>query len=165
MSIVENLAIVRQRIADAARRSGRSESAITLVAVSKYVDVAIANELIAAGCLDLGEARPQELWRKAESLSHANVKWHLIGHLQTNKVRRTLPLVSLIHSIDSEKLIDALNAEAVAQGLRINVLLEVNVSGDAAKHGFLPAERKASARTGCRLASGKYSRSDGNGGT
>jgi PLP dependent protein len=138
MSIAENLARVRDRIAAAARRSRRSPDAITLVAVSKYVDAAIGRQLLEAGCHNLGEARPQELWRKAEALSGTDVRWHLIGHLQTNKVRRTLPLVSLIHSIDNEKLLDVVNIEAAAIGHRMSVLLEVNISGDKTKHGFQP---------------------------
>lgn len=138
MSIVDNLTQVQSRIAAAAKRSGRSTNAITLVAVTKYVDVAAARQLIDAGCRELGEARPQELWHKAEQLEGADVHWHLIGHLQTNKIRRTLPCVSLIHSIDSEKLLDAVDAEAKAIGRRARGLLEVNISGDSAKHGFRP---------------------------
>ncbi len=138
MSIAANLAHVHERIAAAAGRSGRRPDSITLVAVSKYVDATMAQELVKAGCRDLGEARPQELWGKAEELAAADIRWHLIGHLQTNKVRRTLPLVSLVHSIDSEKLLDAVNAEARLLKRRVPVLLEVNVSGEAAKHGFPP---------------------------
>ena len=138
MSIAANLAHVHERIAVAARRSNRRPDSVRLVAVSKYVDATMARELVKAGCRDLGEARPQALWRKAEELGAADIRWHLIGHLQTNKVRRTLPLISLIHAIDSEKLLDAVNAEAGLLGRRVSVLLEVNVSGEAAKHGFPP---------------------------
>lgn len=143
MTIAENVKLVRERIAGAARRSGRSPDAVTLVAVSKYVDAAMARQLLAAGCHELGEARPQELCRKAEELKDESIHWHLIGHLQTNKVRRTLPLVSLIHSIDSNKLLDAIDAEAAVLGRRVSLLLEVNISGEAAKHGFEPAALSA----------------------
>jgi pyridoxal phosphate enzyme (YggS family) len=136
--IATNLAFVRERIAQAAERSGRKAEAVKLVAVSKYFDADFASALVAAGCRDLGEARPQDLWQKSEALSQLNPQWHLIGHLQTNKVRRTLPWVSLIHSIDSEKLLSTVNAEAATLGRQTKVLLEVNISGDAAKHGFSP---------------------------
>ena len=105
--IAENVARVRGRIADAAARSGRPASQITLVAVTKYVSAAMVRPLIAAGCIDLGESRPQQLWEKAAALGDLPVRWHLIGHLQRNKVRRTLPLVTMIHSVDSPRLLAA----------------------------------------------------------
>lgn len=138
MTIAQNVARVRERIAAAALRSGRTPQAVKLIAVSKYVDAERARELVDAGCLDLGEARPQELWQKAEVLRDPSIRWHLIGHLQTNKVRRTLPLASLIHSVDTEKLIESINTEAASQQRQVPVLLEVNISGDVAKHGFPP---------------------------
>lgn len=153
MSIAENLERVRERIARAAESSGRSASEITLVGVTKYVGPREATALVEAGCQDLGESRPQELWSKADKLGvlaaeGLPIHWHLIGHLQRNKIRRTLPLVSLIHSIDSERLLDALNREisqypeAAQLGSRapLRVLLEVNTSGEAAKHGLEPEE-------------------------
>ncbi len=136
--LIENLASIRERIAAAAARSGRTANAVTLVAVTKYVDAPIAAALCDAGCLDLGEARPQQLWAKAEALADRPVHWHLVGHLQRNKIERTLPLVSLIHSADSLRLIVALDAAAAASGRTAAVLLEVNISGDQAKHGFRP---------------------------
>jgi len=136
----ERLAIVRERIADAARASGRSPDAVTLVAVTKYVGIEETAALVAAGCHDLGESRPQTLWEKASALADHEVRWHLIGHLQRNKIRRTLPLLSLVHSADSVRLIEALNDEAQAIGRVIPILLEVNTSGEAAKHGFQPSE-------------------------
>jgi len=135
MSLADRVAEVRERMAQAATRSGRPASAVQLVAVSKYVDAAIARQLVAAGCLDLGEARPQELWHKAQALADLTVRWHLVGHLQTNKVRRTLPLVELIHSVDSARLLDAINEVAPADR-PARVLIEVNTSGDASKHGL-----------------------------
>jgi pyridoxal phosphate enzyme (YggS family) len=135
--VAANLANVRDRIAAAARSAGRSPDEVRLVAVTKYVDAATTRLLIEAGCHDLGESRPQELWDKAAALADSAIRWHLIGHLQRNKVRRTLPLVSLIHSGDSLRLLEVLNREAVGP---LSVLLEVNVSGEAAKHGFAPDE-------------------------
>jgi hypothetical protein len=96
--------------------------------------------LVAAGCRDLGESRSQELWSKAAELADLSINWHLIGHLQRNKVERTLPLVSLIHSADSVRLIAAINESAAAMWREVPVLLEVNVSGDRSKHGFGPDE-------------------------
>src|SRR5262245_1061454 len=116
MTIAENLGRIRERIARAAELAGRSPDAITLVAVTKYVDARAAAELIAAGHRNLGESRPQELWSKAGELALESgstpIHWHLIGHLQRNKIRRTLPLVSLIHSVDSERLLSAIDNEA-----------------------------------------------------
>ena len=89
---------------------------------------------------DFGEGRPQELWNKAAGLTDLAIRWHLIGHLQRNKVERTLPLVSMIHSVDSLRLLGAINAAAEASDRTIPVLLEVNISGDTAKHGFAPSE-------------------------
>jgi pyridoxal phosphate enzyme (YggS family) len=136
--IRENLAAVRERIAAAASRSGRQREEILLVGVTKYVDAALARLLVEAGLTDLGESRPQELWFKAAALADLSPSWHLVGHLQTNKVRRTLPLRPLIHSADSLRLLETISREAELLRVPIDVLLEVNVSGDAAKHGFAP---------------------------
>ena len=138
--LADNLARVRERIDAAARRAGRSSSEITLVAVTKYVDSAVASSLVQAGCLDLGESRPQELWNKVHNCSGDRIQWHLIGHLQRNKVRRTLPSVHLIHSVDNLRLLEDLDRESAAISRRIDVLLEVNISGDAKKHGFQRSE-------------------------
>lgn len=134
----ERLASVRGRMAEAARRAGRDPSEVTLVAVSKTVSpsvAAIAHEL---GEADLGESRPQELWKKAAALP--GVRWHLIGHLQRNKLDRTVPLVTLIHSVDSPRLHEALDAFGQARGTPIPILLEVNCSREEAKGGFAPAD-------------------------
>jgi len=141
--IAENLARVQQRLAAAAERSGRAAADVTLVAVTKYVDMDAAATLLELGCRDLGESRPQELWHKAEALAHTNAVWHLIGHLQRNKVRRTMPLVSLLHSCDSLRLTEELQRVAVDLDRQVDLLLEVNVSGDPAKHGFAPTEMAA----------------------
>lgn len=136
----ENLSRVRDQVAAAAQRSGRSPSDVRLIGVTKYVSVEITRELAAAGLADLGESRPQELWRKAEGLADLPVRWHMIGHLQRNKIRRSLPAISLLHSGDSLRLLEALDEECAAQQRRQDVLIEVNVSGDATKHGFPPSE-------------------------
>jgi hypothetical protein len=134
----DRLGAVEERIRNACRRAGRDRSGVTLVAVTKTVSAEVAAELPKLGVLDLGENRPQELWRKAALLPA--VRWHLIGHLQRNKVEQTLPLVYSIHSLDSERLLTAMEEAAGKQRCRVPVLLEVNVSGESSKHGFTPEE-------------------------
>ena len=131
----ERLAEVRSRIERACSRAHRKSSDVTLVAVTKTVDPLIAAQLHAAGAVDLGENRPQELWHKTQQLP-PTVRWHLIGHLQRNKVERTLPLVSLIHSVDSVRLLETIDEAAAKLDRRAQVLLEVNTSGEPQKHGF-----------------------------
>ena len=131
-----NLASVRERISDAAQRSGRSADDVTLVAVTKYVDSSVTELLFEAGCMNLGEGRPQVLWEKADAINQADLRWHLVGHLQRNKVSRTAPITSLIHSVDSNRLLNAINSAGSDLDRPVNVLLEVNISGDDAKHGY-----------------------------
>jgi pyridoxal phosphate enzyme (YggS family) len=138
-TLAARLAAVEGRLAAACRRAGRPRSGVTLVAVTKTVGPEVAALLPSLGVLDLGESRPQELWRKAAAVPPP-ARWHLVGHLQRNKVGRTLPLVARIHSVDSVRLLRELEAEAGRQGRDVDVLLEVNASGEAAKHGFAPDE-------------------------
>jgi PLP dependent protein len=134
----QRLSQVEERLATACARAGRARGEVTLVAVTKTVSAEVAAAGIDNGLLDLGENRPQELWRKAESLAH--VRWHLIGHMQRNKIEKTLPLVTLIHSVDSPRLLQALEEEASRQQRQVAVLLEVNASGEESKHGFAPTD-------------------------
>src|SRR5947208_533191 len=138
--IRDNLARVRERISAVTARVGRRIDEVLLIGVTKYVTPVIARMLVEAGLNDLGESRPQELWNKAAELADVKVSWHLIGHLQRNKVGRTLPLVTCIHSADSLRLLEEINREAIALDWPAEVLLEVNISGDEAKHGFGPTE-------------------------
>ncbi len=138
--IAENLAHVRSRIAAVAERCGRTSRDVSLVAVTKYASLEQTAAVVAAGCLDLGESRPQQLWAKAEALDNPAIRWHLLGHLQRNKVRRTLPLVHLTQSVDSLRLLAAIEQEATALERTVDVLIEVNISGDRAKTGLAPAE-------------------------
>ncbi|MCE9554901.1 MAG: YggS family pyridoxal phosphate-dependent enzyme [Planctomycetes bacterium] len=133
-----NVAEIRGRIADAARRCGRNPSDVRLVGVTKYVTPEVAQALVATGVRDLGESRPQQLWAKAAAMAEEKVSWHLIGSLQRNKVRRTVEVAKLIHSLDSARLADAIHAEAVEAGRSVDALVEVNISGDATKHGVAP---------------------------
>lgn len=143
--LADRLAAVRGRIADAARRAGRDPAEVTLVAVTKTVSPAVAAVAFELGAVDLGESRPQELWKKAAALPAAG--WHLIGHLQRNKLDRTVPLVALIHSVDSERLLAALDDFGRQRGSPVRVLLEVNCSREDAKGGFRPGELPALADT------------------
>ncbi len=116
--IGENLAEVEGRIAEAAMRSGRRPGDVRLVAVTKYVGVELIEPLLACGCRTLGESRPQQLWPKAEALAGRDVAWHMIGPLQRNKVRRTLPLVEMVHSADSLRLVETIDRIAEELQLR-----------------------------------------------
>lgn len=150
----ERLADVNERIAAAAHRSGRSRADVTLVAVSKTVTPAVAAVAFELGVRDFGESRPQELWKKQAALPAAT--WHLIGHLQRNKIDKTIPLVALVHSVDSERLLLALDEFGRKQSSPVRVLLEVNCSREANKGGFRPedavaAGERAAALPGVRL--------------
>lgn len=136
----QNWRQVKREVEQAAVDNGRNADEITIVAVTKYVDADLTRAVFAAGCGDLGESRPQSLWDKAEALADSDVRWHLIGHLQRNKVRRTVRCRPVIHSIDSLRLLEAAAQEAVAQGHPLKAFLEVNISGDQAKSGFQPEQ-------------------------
>jgi PLP dependent protein len=131
-----NLQRVREEIIDACNRANRSPDSVRLVAVTKYVDAEMTGELVRAGAEDLGENRPQALEEKAKALEQLHPRWHMIGHLQRNKVRKVLPYVHLLHSGDSLRLLETVNEVAAETGKSVDVLLEVNISGEAAKHGF-----------------------------
>ncbi len=103
--IESNLNAVKTRIADAAHRSGRPPDSVSLVAVTKKNPAERVSPLISLGQQDLGENYPQELWRKVEELADLAVRWHLIGHLQTNKAKKTYPMVRMVHAVDSLKLL------------------------------------------------------------
>lgn len=134
--LAKNYQSVLDRIESAATAAGREPGDICLVAVTKYVDEEVVRQLYDLGCRHFGESRPQALWQKAESLKGLDIQWHMIGHLQTNKVRRTLPSLCLLHSGDSLKLLSLVNEEAERIETQTDVLCEVNISGDETKHGF-----------------------------
>lgn len=141
--IAENLSRLRAEMAEAAIACGRSSDEVKLVAATKYVSLERTRLLYDAGCQDLAESRPQDLWPKATSLSELPIRWHFIGHLQRNKLAKTLPLVTLLHSIDSLRLLEAVLQWADANQHPIRALLEINISGDASKHGFVPSDASA----------------------
>jgi len=140
--IAANLAGIRGRVAEACRRGGRDPAAVTIVAVTKYVDADTARLVHQSGCHDLAESRPQALWAKAEALMTPAPppRWHLVGHLQRNKIRRTLPHLALLHSLDSLRLLESLESEAAAAGAACRALVEVNLTDDPARTGASPAD-------------------------
>lgn len=139
MTIAENLARVRERIATACSRTGRSPDEVTLVGVSKGFPAEAVAEAYAAGLRDLGENRVQEAAGKIEALAALDVRprWHLVGHLQTNKAKTAAGLFAIIHSVDSLRLAQALSRRARES---VPILLEVNVTQEASKFGFAPKE-------------------------
>jgi PLP dependent protein len=127
---------IRNRIAIACARVNRDPESVTLIAVSKTVDCPIIAAMSQCGQNHFGENRPQELWRKANTIPDA--AWHLVGHLQRNKIEKTIPLTTLIHSVDSERLLIALHDFGMKRQQPIPILLEVNCSREPAKSGFDP---------------------------
>jgi len=148
--IAENLAKVLGRSRRAAERAGRDPAGVTLVAVTKEVGPEVAGLLIRAGVADLGESRVQEGERKRAVLGD-RCRWHMIGHLQSNKVKKALSVFSTIHSADSTGLMEEISRRSQEQRVRPDVLLEVNVSGEATKSGFSREDLRAAARLAARL--------------
>lgn len=139
MSITENVAAVRAKIAEAAIAVGRRPEDILLCAATKMNDAAAVREAIAAGVDLCGENREQELTRKLSENAYAGVPVHFIGHLQTNKVRRVVGKVAVIQSVDSLRLLEAIQRQAAALSIVQDILLEVNVGEEEQKGGFSPA--------------------------
>jgi pyridoxal phosphate enzyme (YggS family) len=137
--LAARLQAVEGRIAAACARAERNRSEVTVVAVTKRISAEVARLLPELGIRDLGENRPQELWKKAAALP-AEVRWHLIGHLQTNKIERTLPLTPLIHSVDGAQLLTALEEKSAGRTTPVDVLIQVNASGEESKQGVFPEE-------------------------
>ena len=156
MSIADNLARVRQRIAEAARRAGRRPEDIVLMAVTKTFPAEIIREAYASGQRLFGENRVQEFAEKAAMLADLpGSEFHLIGHLQSNKAGKAAQIFSGIDSVDSLHLAEKLNAAAEKSGKRLPILIEINVGGEAAKSGIAPdlPELEALLRAAPRLTS------------
>ena len=134
MTIAQNLQKVRERIAGAASRAGRSPGEITLVAVTKTVDTAAIREAIEAGVTDIGENYVQDAGRKFEQIGRS-VRWHMIGHLQANKARTAVPVFDLIQSVDSISLAREIGKRSISLGKVTEVLIEVDISGEETKFG------------------------------
>jgi pyridoxal phosphate enzyme (YggS family) len=140
-TIRENIQTVYSRIADACNRAGRSAEEVTLVAVTKTVGVDRIREALDAGVTQLGENRVQDATPKIDTLyDRTDLTWHMIGHLQTNKVKRAVEYFQMIHSVDNLKRVREIDKRAHEQGKVMPVLFEVNVSGEASKFGLSPEE-------------------------
>lgn len=136
-TISENIDGVQRRILAACQRAGRSPSEVQLVAVTKYAEVEWVQTLINLDHRDFGESRPQQLSERSTKLSD-NIRWHMIGHLQRNKVRPVLETGAMIHSVDSQRLLDRIELIAAELGITVSIFMEVNISGEESKYGFAP---------------------------
>lgn len=143
MTIQQNLEYVTERLHAACQRSGRAASEVSLLAVTKNVGPDKIRDAAALGLTLLGENRVQEAWAKYQQLSGLPLTWHLIGHLQSNKVKRTLQFAALIESVDSLHLADEIERCAAAAGRTIEVFMEINTSGEPQKFGVAPAQAEA----------------------
>ena len=140
MSISQNIAIIREQIADAAIAAGRNPQDIQLCAATKMNDADKVRQAIAAGVDCCGENKVQELMQKHALDAYAGAPVHFIGHLQTNKVRQVVGKVDLIQSVDSQRLLQAIQTEAARQNLCQDILLEINIGQEASKSGFQVSE-------------------------
>ncbi|PYK22764.1 MAG: YggS family pyridoxal phosphate-dependent enzyme [Verrucomicrobia bacterium] len=136
-SVAENLERVREQIARAAAKSGRTTDDVELVAITKTHPADKVREAIETGQTLFGESRVQEARAKIPELP-SNLRWHFVGHLQKNKIRHALPLFEMIHSVDSLALAQDMNRVAEEEGMHPRVLLQVNVAGEGSKFGFSP---------------------------
>ena len=144
----DRVQLVRQRIAAACQRSGRVPASITLVAVTKTIPASLIQQAIEVGVTDLGENRVQEAAIKRETLGDLarRARWHLIGHLQSNKAKHAVELFDVIHSVDSCALIDELERQCAKRNRSVGVMIQVNVTGEATKSGCRPEMTEALAQ-------------------
>ena len=145
-SIQSAIIEVQDRIAAACRRVGRDPEEVTLIAVSKTMPVEAIREAMDCGIIDFGENRPQELRDKQAEITKP-LHWHMIGSLQTNKLKYVVGKTVLIHSVDSVHLAEAIHEMSAKKGLVTEVLLEINIAGEASKHGITPVELEDTVRT------------------
>ena len=139
MSVCDIYKSVEEKVIQACKRAGRDPSEVTLIAVSKTKPISMIEELLPLGVRDFGENKVQELTEKAEILS-PEIRWHMIGHLQRNKVKYVVDKACLIHSVDSLRLAEEISKEAGKKNRTASVLLEVNVAGEESKFGIAPEE-------------------------
>lgn len=148
--VVNNYREIEKRVAAACERAGRSRSEVTIVAVSKTKPDEMVEELAAAGVRDFGENKPQELMRKHDGIltdAPGPLRWHMIGNLQTNKVKMVVGKACLIHSVPSLHTAEAVSKEAVKKGVVVPVLIEINIAEEETKHGADAAETESLVRT------------------
>ena len=135
--IKDNLLIVESNIANACKKAGRNISDVTLICVSKTKPVSMIYEAMDCGYTTFGENKVQELCNKYEEINNSNIDWHLIGHLQTNKVKYIVDKACLIHSVDSLHLAKTISKEAVKKNVSVDILIEVNVAKEDTKFGIM----------------------------
>jgi PLP dependent protein len=152
--ISRRLDAIHARIAAAARSVGRDPASIRLIAVSKTFPVHLIREAWAAGQRDFGENRVQEGLQKIAETTDLEIRWHLLGHLQTNKARKAGPAFAMIHGVDNVELMEKLDASAAESGSTPELLIQVDLAGEATKHGVPPGEvpRLLDAAAACRAA-------------
>jgi hypothetical protein len=143
--VKENLLIVENRIEEACKRRGRDRSEVTLIAVSKTKPADMIREAYQSGIRDFGENKVQEICDKYEQLPD-DIRWHMIGHLQRNKVKQVIDKAVLIHSVDSVRLAEQIEEEAAKKGICVDILLEVNVADEESKFGFRLEETEQAIR-------------------
>jgi pyridoxal phosphate enzyme (YggS family) len=148
--IASNLTEVRARIDRAALDAGRDPAGVRLLAVSKTFGLDHVRAAAAAGQQDFGENRVQEALQKIHGTADLKIRWHLIGTLQSNKVRKAVPNVAAIHSVDSLRLLQAIDDVAIASGTAPELLVQVDLAGEATKHGAPPAEARDIVRAAAR---------------
>ena len=136
MSLTENYSLVKKRISDAAKRANRSDKDVTLISVSKTKPVSDIEEIYRAGSRDFGENKVQELLEKSAVLPE-DIRWHMIGHLQTNKVKSVVDKACLIHSVDSLKLAKEIQKQAQKKDISCDILIEVNIAEEESKFGLM----------------------------
>jgi len=154
LSVADRLAGIRARIAAAARSAGRDPASIRLVAVSKTFPIDAVREAYAAGQRDFGENRVQEALQKISGSTDLEIRWHLLGHLQTNKARKAAPVFAMVQSVDSLELLQKLDQAAGDAGASPELLIQVDLAGETTKFGVPPGEvpRLLEAAATCRAA-------------
>ena len=148
--IGENLNLVNQNIQKACGIAGRNTSDVTLIAVSKTKPVSMLMEAYEYGCREFGENKVQELTQKYDEMPK-DIHWHMIGHLQRNKVKYIVGKVALIHSVDSLKLAEEISREAVKKQTKVSILIEVNIAGEDSKYGVEPVNAEKLVREAALL--------------
>ena len=146
MSIAENLREIDRRICEACERSGRRREDVTLIAVSKTKPVSMIEEAVSEGILDFGENKPQELRDKHDEMEK-NLRWHMIGNLQRNKVKYVVGRAVMIHSVGSLELAETIEKEAAKKDLKMPCLVEVNIAGEESKGGIRPEDAEEFVRS------------------
>jgi len=155
VSLVDRLTAVRQRITSAAQSAGRNPSAIQLVAVSKTFPIEAVQEAYAAGQRLFGENKVQEGLEKISAFNPPDIRWHLLGHLQTNKAKKAAPAFAMIESVDSVELLQRIDRAAAEAGATPELLIQIDLAGEATKFGARPKEATAILEAAAQCTAGR----------